>query len=242
MKIYPAIDILDNKAVRLLYGKRDNVTDYGNPIARAEKWIAEGAEYLHIVDLNGAFDNDCVNEKTLKELIKNIRIPVQIGGGIKSYDRVKFYLEEIGADSVIIGSALVTDTAMAEKAYGKYGNRIVAGIDAVDDKVCIKGWVEKSEVTPLKLALQMKDYGADRVVFTDISRDGALSGVNADATAALQAATGLKIVASGGMSSLADIEKLMKAGVYGAILGRAIYTGDIDLRSALALAHSNIAN
>lgn len=235
MKLYPAIDILDNRAVRLLYGKRDKVTDYGAPIERAEKWINEGAEYLHLVDLNGAFDNSLTNEKTLKELIKNIKIPVQIGGGIKTFDRVKYYLEEVGADSIIIGSALVTDPEMTEKAYAKFGNKIVAGIDAMNNKVCIKGWVEESDLTPLELAIKMKKYGAERVVFTDISRDGALSGVNVKATADLQVKTNLNIIASGGMRNLDDIEQLMKEGVYGAILGRAIYTGDIELSSAIKL-------
>lgn len=235
MKLYPAIDILDNRAVRLLYGKRDNVTDYGTPIERAEMWINEGAEYLHLVDLNGAFDTSLTNENTLKELIRRINKPVQIGGGIKSFERVKYYLEEIGADSVIIGSALVTDPDMAEKSYAKYGNKIVAGIDAMNNKVCIKGWVEESDLTPLELALKMKEYGAERVVFTDISRDGALSGVNVKATADLQAKTNLNIIASGGMRSLNDIEMLIKEGIYGAILGRAIYTGDIELNRAIKL-------
>lgn len=233
MILFPAIDILDNRAVRLLYGKRKEVTDYGNPIDRAELWINEGAEYLHIVDLNGAFDNSSVNKKTLKDLIANINVPVQIGGGIKSLDKVKYYLEEIGASRVIIGSSCVTDKIMVEKSCSLFGDKIACGIDAKDDKVCIKGWVEAVDLSPLKLALDMRDIGIKTVIYTDISRDGALTGVNINATYELQKKTGMDIIASGGLNSIKDIIELNKKGVYGAILGRAIYTGDVKLRDAV---------
>lgn len=233
MIIFPAIDVLDNRAVRLLYGKRDNVTDYGTPESRAVLWREAGAKFLHLVDLNGAFDDSRINDKTLKNVIREVGIPVQIGGGIKSFDRVKYYIEEVGATRVIIGSALVTNRKMAEQAYSQYGDKIVAGIDALDGKVCIKGWVENVDITPIQLAEQMKELGATTVVYTDISRDGALSGINIDATHEMQEKTGLNIIASGGASNITELDKLNNRGIYGAILGRSIYEGSIDLKDAI---------
>lgn len=237
MILFPAVDILDNRAVRLLYGERDKVTDYGDPAELAAKWLSEGAEYLHVVDLNGAFDDSAVNRKTLVRLIKEVKIPVQLGGGIKTLDKIKFYLEEVGVTRVIVGTACVTAPDMVDKACALYGNRIVAGIDCKDGFVAIKGWVEKSSLTAEKVALDMKERGSDTVVYTDISRDGALTGVNVEATSALAEKTGMNIIASGGMSSLDDVKKLMqKKNIYGAILGRAIYNGNINLAEALAVA------
>lgn len=235
MILFPAVDILDNRAVRLLYGKRDLVTDYGDPAELAAKWADLGAQYLHVVDLNGAFDDSAVNRETLKRLIKEVKIPVQLGGGIKTLDKIKFYLEEVGVTRVIVGTACVTAPEVADKACALYGNKIVAGIDCKDGFVAIKGWVEKSGLTAEKVALDMKERGSDTVVYTDISRDGALTGVNVDATVSLAEKTGMNIIASGGMSSLSDIEKLMQKDVYGAILGRAIYNKNIDLTEALKL-------
>ncbi len=237
MILFPAVDILDNRAVRLLYGERDKVTDYGDPAELAAKWSAEGAKYLHVVDLNGAFDDSAVNRETLKRLIKEVKIPVQLGGGIKTLDKIKFYLEEVGVTRVIIGTACVTAPDVVDKACALYGNKIVAGIDCKDGFVAIKGWVEKSSLTAEKVALDMKERGSNTVVYTDISRDGALTGVNVEATSLLAEKTRMNVIASGGMSSLDDVKKLMqKKNVYGAILGRAIYNGNIDLLEALELA------
>lgn len=233
MILFPAVDILDNRAVRLLYGQRDKVTDYGDPVELALRWSDMGAQYLHVVDLNGAFDDSAVNRETLKKLVKELKIPVQLGGGIKTLDKIKYYLEEVGVTRVIVGTACVTAPDVADKACALYGNKIVAGIDCKDGFVAIKGWVEKSDLTAQKVALDMKARGSDTVVYTDISRDGALTGVNVDATAELAKNTGMKIIASGGMSCIDDIKKLMQKDVYGAILGRAIYNGNIDLSDAL---------
>lgn len=235
MILFPAVDILDNRAVRLLYGERDKVTDYGDPAELALKWQDLGAEYLHVVDLNGAFDDSAVNRETLKRLVSGIKIPVQLGGGIKTLDKIKYYLEDVGVTRVIVGTACVTAPDMVDKACALFGNRIVAGIDCKDGFVAIKGWVEKSALTAEKVALDMKERGSDTVVYTDIGRDGALTGVNVAATAKLAEQTGMNIVASGGMSSLDDIVGLMRKDIYGAILGRAIYNGNIDLQKALAL-------
>lgn len=233
MILFPAVDILDNRAVRLLYGQRDKVTDYGDPVELALRWSGMGAQYLHVVDLNGAFDDSAVNRETLKRLVKELKIPMQLGGGIKTLDKIKYYLEEVGVTRVIVGTACVTAPDVADKACALYGNKIVAGIDCKDGFVAIKGWVEKSDLTAQKVALDMKERGSDTVVYTDISRDGALTGVNVDATAELAKNTGMKIIASGGMSCIDDIIKLMQKDVYGAILGRAIYNGNIDLSDAL---------
>ena len=233
MILFPAVDILDNRAVRLLYGQRDKVTDYGDPVELALRWSDIGAQYLHVVDLNGAFDDSAVNRETLKKLVKELKIPVQLGCGIKTLDKIKYYLEEVGVTRVIVGTACVTAPDVADKACALYGNKIVAGIDCKDGFVAIKGWVEKSDLTAQKVALDMKARGSDTVVYTDISRDGALTGVNVDATAELAKNTGMKIIASGGMSCIDDIKKLMQKDVYGAILGRAIYNGNIDLSDAL---------
>lgn len=235
MILFPAVDVLDNRAVRLLYGKRDEVTDYGTPLDMALRWQESGAQYLHIVDLNGAFDDSLVNKKTLVELIKNVKIPVQIGGGIKTFDKIKFYLEEVGASRVIVGTACVTNPDMMDIACAKYGNKIASGIDAKDGFVAIKGWVEKSTLTPLGVALDMKKRGVDTVIYTDISRDGALCGANIESTAKLSQDSGMNIIASGGMASLDDIKAVKKNNIYGAILGRAIYTGAIDLKEALKI-------
>lgn len=236
MILFPAVDILDKRAVRLLYGERDKVTDYGDPAELAAKWAELGAEYLHVVDLNGAFDDSPVNREVLTRLIKEVKIPVQLGGGIKTFDKIKFYLEEVGATRVIVGTACVTSPDVVDKACALYGNRIVSGIDCKDGFVAIKGWVEKSALKAETVALQMKERGSDTVVYTDISRDGALTGVNVEATSELARVTGMNVIASGGMSSLDDVKKLMlKKNVYGAILGRAIYNGNIDLKEALEI-------
>lgn len=235
MILFPAVDILDNRAVRLLYGKRDMVTDYGDPIETALRWQQAGAQYLHIVDLNGAFDDSAVNAKTVIELIKKVSVPVQIGGGIKNYDKIRFYLEEAGVTRVIVGTACVTDPQLMDRACAKYGNKIVSGIDAKDGLVAIKGWVEKSALTPLEVALDMKTRGVDTVIYTDINRDGALCGVNLDSTEKLSEDSGMNIVASGGMASLDDVRAVKEKGIYGAILGRSIYSGAIDFKAALEL-------
>lgn len=235
MILFPAVDVLDNKAVRLLYGKRDQVTVYGTPLEMALKWQKMGAQYLHLVDLNGAFDDSYVNSKTLIELIKNIEIPVQIGGGIKTLDKIKFYLDEVGASRVIVGTACVTNKDMIDKACSLYGSKIASGIDAKDGFVAIKGWVEKSSVKPVDLALEMKQKGVDTIIYTDISRDGALTGVNIESTKQLSDITKMNIIASGGMATYEDIINVKKANLYGAILGRAIYTGNIDIKEALKI-------
>jgi len=239
MKLFPAIDILDKKAVRLLYGKRDNVTIYGDPIEMISKWASMGAKNIHIVDLNGAFDDSRVNEDILKAIRKEVKVSIQLGGGLKTFNRVQYVLDELGYDRAIIGSACITEPEMIKQAGKRYANRIVAGLDAYEDKLKIKGWVESTEVSPLEVALRLKDIGLEDVVYTDISRDGALTGINVASTKKLQASSGMNIIASGGFKDYEDIKELLKNNIYGLILGKAMYENRIDLREALKLCLQN---
>lgn len=235
MILFPAVDILDGRAVRLLYGRRENVTDYGSPVETAVRWRDEGAKFLHVVDLNGAF-GDGNSGAVIKEIVRETGLPVQVGGGVNSVDKAAYYLEEAGAERVILGSAIALNPDAADRICSRFYGKAVAGIDVKDGFVAVKGWVKNSSMTAVQAALAMKERGSDTVVYTDISRDGALTGVNVRATVELGEQTGMNIIASGGVSSTDDISALAKAGVYGAILGRAIYTGNVRLPEALALA------
>lgn len=235
MILFPAIDVLDNNAVRLLYGDRRQTTIYGEPLEVAQRWIEYGAEYLHVVDLNAAFGDDSINIDTMKRVFNNVSVPVQIGGGIRCLDKLKYYIEELGASRVIIGTAAAQDPSFFEQATKIYGNKIVCGIDVKNGKVAIKGWMNNSDLTPEELSSTVKDMGIDTIIYTDISRDGALTGVNLDDTVELMNSTGLNIIASGGIRSLVDIKNLIDRGIYGAILGKSIYAGYIDLRTALEI-------
>ena len=235
MKLFPAIDILDKKSVRLLYGKRDEVTIYGDPVDMVAKWSSMGAQNIHIVDLNGAFDNTRVNEDILRAIRREVNVVLQLGGGIRDFYRVQYVLDELGFDRAIIGSACVTNPELIKQACARYGNRIVAGLDSVDNKLKIKGWVEETPKIPLEVALELKEYGVEDIVFTDISRDGALTGINYEATKTLQEQSGMQIIASGGLKDYEDITILKNDNIYGAILGKAMYEGKIDVKEALKL-------
>jgi phosphoribosylformimino-5-aminoimidazole carboxamide ribotide isomerase len=235
MKLFPAIDILDKKAVRLLYGKRDNETVYGDPVEMAVKWTSLGARYIHIVDLNGAFDNSDINKDILAAIRENTDATLQLGGGIRTADKIKYCLDELGYDRVIAGSICVQSPQEVEKAAAIYKDRIVAGLDAMDGRLRIKGWVEEAPLTPLEVALRLKEYGISDIVYTDISRDGALFGINAEACEKLQRETGMNVIASGGLSGYDDIVNLAEKNIYGAIMGKALYEGRINLSEALDL-------
>lgn len=235
MILFPAIDVLDNNVVRLLYGDRRQTTVYGEPLAIAERWIECGAEYLHVVDLNAAFGDDSINVETMRTLFSKVRIPIQIGGGIRTIDKMKYYIEELGAYKVILGTVAAENPKFCEEAARLYNDKIIAGIDAKNGKVAIKGWIAKVDYTPLELATKVKEFGIDTIIYTDINRDGALMGVNIENTVELAEKTGLNVIASGGIKSLKDIKELIENNVYGAILGKAIYAGNIDLRTALEI-------
>lgn len=232
MKLFPAIDIWNNECVRLYKGDFGQVTKYGDPVDMALKWERQGAEYLHVVDLNGAYDVSSVNAETIRRLCAAVRIPVQLGGGIRDEQTAAARLDW-GVARVILGTVCCGDPAAVERFVRRFGaDKIVAGIDCKDGRAAVKGWREVSPVTGVELGQRMKDCGVRTVVLTDISRDGALTGVNVAACRTFGEATGLRVIASGGVSSLDDLTRLKAAGVYGAILGKALYEGKFDVSEA----------
>ncbi|MBP5242985.1 MAG: 1-(5-phosphoribosyl)-5-[(5-phosphoribosylamino)methylideneamino] imidazole-4-carboxamide isomerase [Clostridia bacterium] len=231
MILFPAIDVLDGRAVRLLYGKKENVTDYGDPLDRAKLWLDNGAEYLHVVDLSGAFDGNSHINTTL-EKIAALGIPVQSGGGLRTEQDVTDRLNA-GATRVILGTLCYTNPELFAELTARYGEKIVAGIDAKDGMLSIKGWTEVSDLSAVDFGKKAKGMGIACAVFTDISKDGALTGANVEATQKMQEETGLNVIASGGIASMDDLLKIKAAGLYGAILGRSIYTGAINLSKAI---------
>ena len=234
MILFPAVDILDGQAVRLLHGDREKKTVYGKPLEMALKWQAAGAEYLHLVDLNGAFDCSRANFDILKSIAANVKIKTQTGGGVRTLRDVEDRLN-LGITRVILGTAAYEDAGFVRECVRRFPQQVVCGIDCRDGFVAVKGWVEKTQKTGLEFAKELKDMGIDTVIYTDISRDGAMTGVNAEGCKRLQAETGLNVVASGGVNGYDDIKTLKAAGLYGAILGRAIYNGTIDLKEALRI-------
>lgn len=240
MIIFPAIDLRDGRCVRLLQGKKEDETVYSdNPPEMAKRWQDEGAEYLHIVDLDGAFVGRPQNLEVIKEIIANITIPVQVGGGIRTREDVAKLLA-LGVDRVILGTVAMNKPKLVKQLITDYGpDRIVLGLDTKNGKVAVEGWEMTVEKDGIELALEMKELGITRIIFTDTRRDGMLSGPNFEATGELAAKTGLKIIASGGLATLKDIEtlKMMEAaGVEGVITGKALYTGAIQLKDALVAA------
>ncbi|MCL0052080.1 1-(5-phosphoribosyl)-5-[(5-phosphoribosylamino)methylideneamino]imidazole-4-carboxamide isomerase [Peptococcaceae bacterium] len=237
MIIFPAIDLKDGKCVRLVEGKLDKKTIYSDkPEEAALHWQSLGAEFLHIVDLDGAFEGAPKNLSVIEKILAAIKIPVQIGGGIRTLDTVKLLLD-LGIKRVILGTAAVSEPNLVKEAIEKFGSdRIVLGIDARNGRVAVKGWAEESDIDAKELALNIKKIGIERIVFTDIKRDGTLKGPNIEATKEMALATGLKVIASGGVSSIDDLKELKEIeqyGVEGVIVGQALYKGAIDLKEAL---------
>ena len=234
MLLIPAIDLRNGFCVRLLQGESDKETVYSNdPAAMAVKFEEAGAERLHLVDLDGAFQGEGSNISSIRSILKNVSIPVQIGGGLRTEEDIDRMLA-LGVSAVIVGTMAVKHPDVLEKLLKKYTDeQIILGIDARNRKVSIEGWKESTEIQDVKFALRWKNSGIKRVVFTDISRDGMLSGPNLAALREMAEHTGLKIVASGGISSMDDLEQLKTLepnGVDQAISGKAIYEGKIDLK------------
>ena len=229
MKLYPAIDVLGGRAVRLLYGKRDQVTDYGDPVDCAKRWVDEGADILHVVDLSGAFGEADGFEKVLERIAK-LGVPVQSGGGLRSMAEIHRRFRA-GADRVVLGTVCVEQPEVLYEAVERYRDKIVAGIDAKDGRLAVRGWTQLADKDAFEFGCEAKALGVTDAVFTDIGRDGALSGVNVEETVRM-GETGLNIIASGGVRDLNDLRALQAQGVYGVILGRALYTGAISLRDA----------
>ena len=232
--IIPAIDIKDGKAVRLFKGDFSQVKVYGdNPVDTAKLWEEKGAKYLHIVDLDGAYQGIPKNIKTVEKIVKSVNIPVEFGGGLRSYEAVKSILD-IGVDRVIIGSLAYQNRDELEKIISDFPNKVVIGIDAKDGKVAIKGWLEKTEYTPLEFAKQFENMNIWGYLYTDVNRDGALVGANVEGTRKLAESLSKPVIASGGVSSLEDIKELYKykdVGIAGVVVGKALYEGKIDLES-----------
>jgi phosphoribosylformimino-5-aminoimidazole carboxamide ribotide isomerase len=238
MIVFPAIDIRDGKCVRLTEGRFDKETIFAdNPLDMAVRWVNEGAEYLHLVDLDGALAGKPVNLDVIADITKNVCIPVQLGGGIRTLDTIAQFLE-VGVARVILGSIAVKQPELVAAACKKYGDRIVVGIDARDGMAAVEGWGITGGVGAEELAKKMAQVGVSRIIYTDISRDGTLSGVNVSATSALAKAANIPVIASGGVRDLSDIEAIKKAasdGIEGVIVGKAIYTGSLRLADAVQL-------
>lgn len=239
MIIYPAIDIRGGRCVRLTEGRFDAETVFADdPAEMALKWAGLGAEFLHLVDLDGALAGEGKNVPVIERILQSVNIPVQLGGGIRNLETIEKLLA-LGVTRLILGSAAVKNPQLVEEACKKYPGHIAVGIDAKNGEVAIEGWGKGSGVAATELAKKMAAYGVETIIYTDISRDGMLSGVNVEATAALARACGVPIIASGGVASIEDIRRVKAVeadGVQGCIIGKAIYTGAVDLKAALALA------
>lgn len=233
MRIYPAIDIKDGNCVRLLQGRFSDLTVYGdNPTEMAKKWESLGGEYIHVVDLDGALKGQGVNAKVIKSICKHVNVPVQTGGGIRTMEDIENKLA-CGISRVIIGTKAVRDADFVKRAVDKYGDKIVIGIDAKNSMVAIEGWEEVSEFKAVDFAKKMENIGVKTIVYTDIATDGTLQGPNLDAMAEMAKETNLDVIASGGVGSLEHIKTLVPTGVEGVIVGRALYTGNVDLAEAI---------
>ena len=241
MLLIPAIDLKDGRCVRLKQGDMSESTTFGeDPAAMARRWVDAGARRLHLVDLNGAFAGKPVNESAIKAILAEVgdEIPVQLGGGIRDLDTIERYLDD-GLSFIIIGTAAVKNPGFLHDACSAFGGHIIVGLDAKDGKVATDGWSKLTGHEVVDLARKFQDYGVEGVIYTDIGRDGMLSGINIDATVKLAQALTIPVIASGGLSNLADIEKLCAVefeGIEGVICGRAIYTGDLDFSAAQARA------
>jgi len=241
MEIIPAIDIKDGHCVRLKQGDMQAATVFAeDPAAMAQHWLEQGAKRLHLVDLNGAFAGKPRNELAIREVVSVLgeEIPVQLGGGIRDLDTIERYLDD-GLSYVIIGTAAVKNPGFLKDACSAFGGHIIVGLDAKDGKVATDGWSKLTGHEVVDLARKFEDWGVESIIYTDIGRDGMLTGINIDATVKLAQSLHIPVIASGGLSNMADIEKLCAVegdGVEGVICGRAIYSGDLDFAKAQAKA------
>jgi phosphoribosylformimino-5-aminoimidazole carboxamide ribotide isomerase len=241
MLLIPAIDLKDGHCVRLQQGDMNASTTFGDdPAAMARRWLDAGARRLHLVDLNGAFAGKPVNESAVKAILREIgeQIPVQLGGGIRDLDTIERYLDD-GISYVVIGTAAVKNPGFLKDACSAFGGHVIVGLDARDGRVATDGWSKLTGHEVIDLARKFEDYGVEAVIYTDIGRDGMLTGINVDATVKLARALSVPVIASGGLAGLADIEQLCAVeseGITGVICGRSIYNGDLDFAAAQARA------
>ncbi len=239
MNIIPAIDLIGGKAVRLVKGDYDKVTVYNDdPVSVAKDFEKAGAKYLHVVDLDGAKDGTCANFETIKRITESTSLSVEVGGGIRTIERVKSYID-IGVDRVIIGTAAVTDPDFLSEAVMAYGDKIVVGVDIKDGYVAIKGWLETSALSCFDFCRKLEVLGVDTIICTDISKDGMMSGTNRELYRELYDKFKMNIIASGGVSTIDDVSALTKMNIFGAIVGKALYTGAIDLAEAISVSEGN---
>ncbi|WP_274961214.1 1-(5-phosphoribosyl)-5-[(5-phosphoribosylamino)methylideneamino]imidazole-4-carboxamide isomerase [Lentibacter algarum] len=237
MILYPAIDLKDGRAVRLVHGEMDQETVFNeNPAAQALEFVAAGCEWLHLVDLNGAFAGEPVNAAPVEEILKQTNVPAQLGGGIRDMATIERWISR-GLARVILGTVAVENPQLVRDAAREFPGKVAVGIDARKGMVATKGWAEETNVNATDLAKSFEDAGVAAIIYTDINRDGAMKGPNVEETAALGNAVSIPVIASGGVSSLADLQALKTCGapLNGAISGRALYDGAIDLKEALAL-------
>ncbi|NSY39258.1 1-(5-phosphoribosyl)-5-[(5-phosphoribosylamino)methylideneamino]imidazole-4-carboxamide isomerase [Leisingera sp. ANG59] len=237
MILYPAIDLKDGQAVRLLHGEMDKTTVFNdNPAAQALEFVEAGCEWLHLVDLNGAFAGEPVNAAPVEEILKQTKVPAQLGGGIRDMATIERWIEK-GLARVILGTVAVENPDLVREAAREFPGKVAVGIDARNGKVATKGWAEETDVMVTDLAKSFEDAGVAAIIYTDILRDGAMKGPNVEATADLANAVSIPVIASGGVSSLDDLQALKSCGapLNGAISGRALYDGAIDLKEALAV-------
>ncbi len=234
MRLYPAIDIIGGQAVRLVQGDYDQETVYDkDPVAVAKKWEAAGASFIHVVDLDGALDGQWANKETITAIVNAVNIPVQTGGGVRCLEDIEERLNA-GVSRVILGTVAVKEPEIVAHAVAKFGtDRIVVGIDAKEGMVAIHGWEEVSTMSALELCRSMKKMGVKTIVYTDIAKDGMMQGPNIEQTKHLVDATGMDIIASGGVSKYEDLANVATCGAEGAIIGKALYTKVIDLAEAV---------
>ena len=234
MQILPAIDLRGGKCVNLVQGIASQETIFSDaPVEMALRWEAEGAEYLHLVDLDGAFQGESANLHIVIQIIAELGIPIQLGGGIRSMEQLRTVLA-LGVDRAILGTVALKQPGLVKQACAKYGARVAVGIDARDGRVATDGWLEVSKKSAVEFAQEMSEV--QTFIYTDIKSDGMLKGPNVDATADIINAVPADVIASGGVTSLADIAALKQVGASGAIIGRALYTGDLTLSDAIATA------
>ncbi|MCU9847585.1 1-(5-phosphoribosyl)-5-[(5-phosphoribosylamino)methylideneamino]imidazole-4-carboxamide isomerase [Defluviimonas sp. WL0024] len=235
MILYPAIDLKDGQCVRLLHGEMDKATVFGDdPAAQAAKFEAAGCEWLHLVDLNGAFVGQPVNAAAVEAILARVKVPAQLGGGIRDMRTIETWLDK-GLARVILGTVAVENPDLVREAARAFPGKVAVGIDARNGRVATKGWAEETDVMVTDLARSFEDAGVAAIIYTDILRDGAMKGPNIAATEALARAVSIPVIASGGVSTLADLITLRDTGsIAGAISGRALYDGAIDLAEALA--------
>lgn len=237
MLVIPAIDLKGGQCVRLLQGREKDVTVYSHdPVSTALRWQSEGARLIHVVDLDGAFTGEQKNLEAVTSIRKAVDVDLELGGGIRDMGRIE-ELMRLGIDRVILGTVSAENTAFVKEACDRHPGRVLVGIDAKDGMVAVRGWTEVTSRGAAEFAREMEARGAAGIIYTDIARDGMLTGPNIEATRAMVEAVGIPVIASGGVASIGDIRRLMEIeGLWGAITGKAIYSGSLDLGEALSLA------